>query len=109
MLTKKQFKIRMDEFKIIKEELDDVADRIYNSNLNESSYTHPLGATQYEALFLNLMSDAMGLNDPDADDNWIWWWIGDTNFGNTDNIIKINGRKLKIDSLKKLYNLITEK
>jgi hypothetical protein len=106
-MTYKQFETRMKEFKSIKDELD----ALYNfaSKLKKITIENRdnQGSDYLISLFLNLMSDAMGLDDAYADDNWIWWWVYDTNWGKTGNIVKIDGKKFKVDSLKKLYNLIT--
>jgi hypothetical protein len=100
----KTFETLMKEFIKIREEIIRVSRVQHDSFLNESQWNYPLGATQYESLFLNTISEAM-----EDKHEYIWYWCFDCDFGKDKNMnkkVKKDDKYFKFKTLKDLYNLI---
>jgi hypothetical protein len=100
----KTFETLMKKFIKIKEELDRVTNETDKSFLNEEHWNYPLGATHYESLFLDTITEAMGDKF-----EYIWYWCFDCDFGRDKNMnkkVKMGNKYVKFKTLKDLYNLI---
>lgn len=101
MITKEKFVKYMDEYKLLADRTNQVADALTALSPDIPSCFNLLG---HESLMTNMLGDLV-----DDKSEWVLWWILETDFGAEKSMLGVtdcNGKKRKIKNAGDLYDLI---